>query len=138
MIVTKKTYDALLKRYESLAEVSKEVTEEKDSSIAMLEEKIRLLQEELKEKEEEIKRKEEVFADENTVTLTIDDSLTTVIPRVVVKEDVFDKMVELHYLNDAVNSETKGMSMQLALMMIAHESLDQIIEAFSAAVDDGE
>lgn len=85
--------------------------------------------------EERLRKHEEAFSDQNSVTLQVNDDLTSVTPYVRVKEEVFEKMVELHYLNDAVNPETKSMAMQLALLTIANESLDQIIEAFTSPIE---
>lgn len=84
---------------------------------------------------EQLQKHEETFSDQNSVTLQVNDDLTSVTPYVRVKEEVFEKMVELHYLNDAVNPETKAMAMQLALLTIANESLDQIIESFTSPVE---
>ena len=76
----------------------------------------------------------QLIANVNSVELVIADDLTKVTPIVKFRRDVFEKMVELGYLSD--KDEGSDIAIQLALMTIAHEALDQIIESFSQPVEE--
>jgi len=138
MFVSKKKHEALKEELEKEVRRSAHTENELESRIResiLLEQKNKELEEQLEQANAKLEEVNSAFAEENSVTLIIDDTLTHVTPYVKVREDVFDKMVELHYLNDAVNPETKGMSMQLALLTIASDGLDQILDAFSSPID---
>ena len=146
MFVTKKTHNDLLMAYDSEiaahqrtlnlndvymrhnAQLKKELEE------AKLE--IDHLNRDLYHCQEQLDKKEDLYSSQNTITLTVADDLTQVVPTVRVKPDVFEKMVELGYLDDTVNTENKAFMMQTALLVIANEALEQIVEAMTQKVED--
>lgn len=70
----------------------------------------------------------------NEVTIRIGDDLTSLTPVVRWKGDeTSEKLIELGYLKDANNTKT---STQVALMLIALEGLEQIVEDFQPTVQE--
>ena len=145
MFVKKKTYESdinqlnyeienlrgdLAKANGKASSLERSLEQEKNNNKA-LEQKVEELQAALD-------YKEEIYSSENSVTLKITDDLTQVVPTIKVKPEVFEKMVELGYLDDSVNSETKSVSMQAALLVIANEAMEQIIESMSNNIDNME
>lgn len=86
--------------------------------------------------EAELETLKSTYADHNTITLTVRDDLTQVTPSVKVKPEVFDKMVELGYMDDHVTSETKSHLMQTAMLVIGAEALEQIVESMSQPINE--
>lgn len=78
----------------------------------------------------------QLLSDTNSVELSIENDLTKVTPTVKFRTDVYEKMVELGYLSD--KDDGNDMAIQIALMTISFEALQQIIESFSAPVEDSE
>ena len=113
-------YAMLEANHSSLIERHEKVKKERDD-----------VREELNVTKERVDELESPYSDSNSLTLLVEDDLTTMVPYIKVKESVFEKMIELGYLKDNVTSETKSSAMQLALMMIAFEGLEQLVEQFS-------
>lgn len=108
---------------------------ERNEELIELEKRMREQNEGMKQAIAELEAKLDAFGDENSVTLRVSDDLTRVIPSVRVKREVFEKMVELGYLDDTVTSESKPFAMQLALMHVCSEALEQIMESFAASIE---
>lgn len=139
MFVTKKKYKELSKKYEQLQYSYSGVCNtlhDKDDIIAERSSVIERCQAEIHSLEAELETLKSTYADHNTITLTVKDDLTQVVPTVKVKPEVFDKMVELGYLDDHVTSETKSHLMQTAMLVIGAEALEQIVESMSQPVHD--
>lgn len=145
MFVRKKTHERIVDDLQNDVHSTKESLTESNNqllnchnNVAQLEEENKDLKQKNQELQEALDYKEEIYSSENSVTLKITDDLTQVVPTIKVKPDVFEKMVELGYLDDSVNSETKSVSMQAALLVIANEAMEQIIESMSNSVDSPE
>lgn len=67
-----------------------------------------------------------------SVTLKVSKDLESVQPVVKYNPDIFEKLVELQYLDDT--HQNNKFAIQLALMQVSFEALTQIIEAFEADV----
>lgn len=76
---------------------------------------------------EEVEKLKSAEADTNSVTLSISDDLTSIIPLVRYKPDLQEKLIQAHYLSDG---NVTSHAIQLALMLISHEGLEQILEQF--------
>lgn len=139
MFVTKKKYDKLYENYRDIVDkydetlINLKQTTEEVMTLRQGDEWNQRVIEELEAKVEELNS---IYADHNTITLTVRDDLTQVTPTVKVKPEVFDKMVELGYLDDHVTSETKSHLMQTAMLVIGSEALEQIVESMSQPVAD--
>ena len=152
MFVRKKTYESdireLQNEIDNLQKIldeanhdiveSKKAREKEEEKSEYYFNESKVLEQKVEELQAALEHKEEVYSSENSVTLRITDDLTQVVPTIKVKPDVFEKMVELGYLDDSVNSETKSVSMQAALLVIANEAMEQIIESMSNSVDSPE
>ena len=152
MFVRKKTYENHINQlqneidslHEILDEANRDIVENKDAlkkereNSEHLFNHSKVLEQRIHDYQVELDHKEEIYSSENSVTLRITDDLTQVVPTIKVKPDVFEKMVELGYLDDSVNSETKSVSMQAALLVIANEAMEQIIESMSNSIDNPE
>lgn len=124
-ILSKKSFDAYESRINNL---ERELEEAKKKLVEQYERNENL--------EFDFKRLQEQFfsANENEVTLKIKDDLLTVIPFVKWKPEIKNKLVEIGYLNEYPPPGEKAI--QLALISIAYEALEQIIESFSYAVQE--
>lgn len=72
--------------------------------------------------------------DRNEVIMRIDDDMTTITPIVRWKGDsTSEKLIEMGYLKDANNTKT---ATQVALMVVALESLEQLVEEFQPNVQE--
>jgi len=91
--------------------------------------------EENKQLQERIQELEEasVYSDHNTVTFEIQDNLLSVSPIIRYNPRITEKMIELHYIDDA---NASSHAIQLALMVIARDAADQILESFEKPVED--
>lgn len=103
--------------------------EETEKHNEELKEQVRKLEEQIEES-----ARAQLIADSNIVELQIANDLTSVVPVVRFRQDVFEKMVELGYLSD--KDSGNDMAIQVALMTISHEALQQIIDSFSEPVED--
>jgi len=142
MFVRKKTYESDTNQLDYEIEILRDDLAKANDKTNRFKESLEQEQSNNKELEQKIEElqaaldhKEEVYSSENSVTLKITDDLTQVVPTIKVKPEVFEKMVELGYLDDSVNSETKSVSMQAALLVIANEAMEQIIESMSNNID---
>ena len=145
MFVRKKTHENRINQLQNEIDTLTESLTESNNQLVNYQNKIsrydddnEALEAKNKELQEALDYKEEIYSSENSVTLKITDDLTQVVPTIKVKPDVFEKMVELGYLDDSVNSETKSVSMQAALLVIANEAMEQIIESMSNSIDNTE
>lgn len=121
-----------IKDYESRQTELSKANETLQETIEVLNERNELLTSMISDLEAKL----DAYAEENSLTLAVSDDLTHVVPSVRVKKEAFEKMVELGYLDDTVNSETKPFAMQLALMQICSEALEQIMESFSSSFEE--
>lgn len=138
MIVNKKKYVQLMSQYNDLAtqnevlnariEMMKEESIEQTLKVAEMKQMITAL-------EEKISREESVYGDANIVKLTISDDLQSVLPHVTVKSEVYEKMVQLGVISDALTVDAKPTAMQIALMSMANEALSTILEQFEAPIE---
>ena len=102
------------------------------------EQQLEQLMKENRDLSDEVKKLHELFnnAGENSVRLDISNDVKTVVPTIKFDQDIFDKLVELGYLDDSKKNHT--FAMQLALIVIAHEALTQIIETYQSPIDQTE
>lgn len=134
MFVTKKKYDELYAENKKLGKENYHLScdyERAKNGFRERKAQAEELEKEVERLNEGIKELKSTYADHNTITLTVRDDLTQVVPTVKVKPEVFDKMVELGYMDDHVTSETKSHLMQTAMLVIGAEALEQIVESMS-------
>lgn len=139
MFVTKKKYDKLYENYRDIVDKYDETLinlKQRTEEVMTLRQGDEWNQRVIEELEAKVEELNSIYADHNTITLTVRDDLTQVTPTVKVKPEVFDKMVELGYLDDHVTSETKSHLMQTAMLVIGSEALEQIVESMSQPVAD--
>lgn len=134
LVVTKRKYDEMA---EKLAHKEYMLEDMQDKAVKM-EGSLVARDEEIMSLKETIDKYEEEYDAENSVLLRVGDDLTQVVPFVRVKPQVFDKMVELGYLDDTVNSENKGFMMQTALLVVVSEALEQIVDSMTQPLDIGD
>lgn len=129
------------KRYRQIKEARELADKERHQALEQLEiaqEKLDELLKENNELSDEVDKLNNLFnnASEVSVKLDIDKDLQKVTPTIKFNEQIFDKLVELGYLNDSQKGHT--FSIQLALILIANEALEQIIETYKVNIDDGD
>lgn len=112
-ILKKETYNNLMK----VVEESKEQ-----------EETINTLSTQLDELSEKLNKIEEANQKENSVTISFDDTLEKAAPLLKYKPDIVDKLIELKLLD--INATDKY-SVELAMMSMAEEVLQQILDSFA-------
>lgn len=130
MLVSKKKYDELERLYhQSLNELeaSRRETSKLSSKHGDAGRKIAELKAEIE------RLNELTIVDDSTggsITLKVSKDLESVQPVVKYNPEVFEKLVELQYLDDT--HQNNAFAIQLALMQITFEALSQIIESFEA------
>lgn len=112
------------KHIHNLTEELKELDVNKTQEIYTLEEEVKALKKQLGAYEQE----------ENSVTLSIDDTLTKVTPIVRYKAELLEKLIELGYVQDDIKHDK--FAIQLGVLTVANEALNQIMEAFSEPMED--
>lgn len=132
MLVSKKKYDELKEQFD-LAVRDLRAWKEKHDNLEELKDDLLLDMERL---EYMLAKHEETVANENSVTLYVSDDLMKITPYVRVKDSMFDKMVETRFINDTVTESAKPKAMQLALMQVAEQGLNQIIDSFAPPIDE--
>lgn len=75
----------------------------------------------------------DVLSEGAETVFKISPNITNISPTIRYHPEIFEKLVELGYLNDT-HTDNK-FAIQLALLTITHEALGQIIEAFTESVD---
>ena len=112
-ILKKATYNDLMK-----------VSEESKKQ----EETINSLSTQLEELSDKLNKIEEANQKENSVTISFDDTLEKASPILKYKSDIADKLIELKLLD--INATDKY-SIELAMMSMAEEVLNQILDSFA-------
>ena len=132
MFMKKTTHDRILKA--AVNEVKESLFDER-SRIVTLNESLRDKTTEIEKLKQRIEELEGLFSksDKNEVTIQISDDFSTLTPKVSWKKETTGKLIEAGVLNDVSATAT---ATQLALMDIAREGLEQIIESFSVPVED--
>lgn len=141
MLVRKKTYNELSDKYDGVLNQLTDLLanqERMNSIIGDLEGEIESYNQRINEIADENKSLRSSLDkqgnhDSNQVTLEIADDLTTVTPYVRWKENTPEGLIQAGMIND-VDVEKSTTATQLALMTIAHEVLDEIIESFSEPI----
>lgn len=77
-------------------------------------------------------------SDTNEVCLRIADDLTNITPIVRWKDNTKERLIQIGALSDAAIAGNANTAVQVALMTIASEALEQVIEGFAPAVAGGE
>jgi putative lipase involved disintegration of autophagic bodies len=127
------------KSYKNIKESRDKANDERSKALADLkqaQDKLDHLLEENEELSSEVKKLNDLFnnSSEISVKLDIDSDLKKVTPTIKYNEDVFEKLVELGYLNDGQQGHT--FSIQLALVVVASEALNQIIDTYQTDIDE--
>lgn len=135
MFVLKKTYNKLLEEIETTESENLQLTmtiESLKNENTKLEESL----EELTKEVEKLQNSIEVLTrEENSVTIKIDDNnINKAEPIVKFKRDISDKLVEAGFLK--IDMGEDDYAIQLALMQIAREVLEQILESFEEEIRD--
>lgn len=116
----KEMYNTVTDNYDFLHGDYKEVLKQLEDAQKLVEEKQAVI--------------DKMNSDKNRVTLVIGDDMTSITPFVASTDDVFEKLFQIGMVDDTQQGNRPAM--ELALMMIAHESLEQIITQFAAPVKD--
>lgn len=122
------------KKLESELLATHEKLEDRDAEIARLQQQVEDLENKLSDTVEdyEARLKTTNVSDQNEVKLLISDDLLEVTPVIRYKDSAFDVLVQKQYISDGHDN-----SLQLGLMIVAHEALTQIVEAFAEDINKG-
>jgi len=131
MLVTQKKYNEVLSKLQD----AESKIESQEVDLAYKENELVESHETIRDLEKQLEKSTIVESQYGgTVTIAVSKDLETVNPIVKYNPDSFEKMVELHYLDDT--QQNNKFAMQLAYMSIAKDALTQIVEAFEAPVED--
>jgi hypothetical protein len=134
MFVSKKKYDELHSAYD----VARGSLQRYKEDYAGLLGQFNDLKAKSEEQQNEIDRLNELTIIDNStggsVTLKVAKDLESVQPIVKYNPDMFEKLVELQYLDDT--HQNNKFAIQLALMQVSFEALTQIIESFESSIDE--
>lgn len=134
MFVSKKTYESALS---VVAEQQLIIDSLKNDIESLRKDNVTLMVERDRLREEYQKFMEspppDVLSEGAETVFKISSNITNISPTIRYHPEIFEKLVELGYLNDT-HTDNK-FAIQLALLTITHEALGQIIEAFAESVD---
>lgn len=87
---------------------------------------------------EEVKKLHDLFnnASENSVRIDISPDIKSVTPSIKYNPEIFEKLVELGYLDDTKQNHT--FAIQLALIVVAHDAMAQILDTYQAPIDNSD
>lgn len=125
----------------SLCRQERDSAEEKHSQLRMkwfaLEEEFEKTQSERDELKKEVDRLNEILnraAEDNSVRLVISPDMEMVTPIIAYREDAFESLFQSGRLTDAQQDAPEAI--QLALLAVASEGLNQLLEAFEDPIED--